>query len=756
MDELLDILNEEQIKPVRDTDGAVLVLAGAGSGKTRVLTSRIAYILREGKAKLSQILAITFTNKAAGEMKERLTSVIGEGDTRWICTIHSMCVKILREFSDRAGLKPNFSIYSETERANVIKKTFHELDFDDEKLLKSAKYHIANAKMLGLDPDQYARKYRAERGIDDVAAIYERYDKHLRENNALDFDDLLLETLRLLKRDEETRDYLADKFKYILVDEFQDTNAVQFDIIKYLSSKHGNLFAVGDDDQSIYGWRGAEIENILSFDKAFPQAKIYKLERNYRSTGSILKLANCIIKNNAVRRGKELWTEAGEGDKPVYYQAEEEAGEALYTARQISDAVAKGAKYSDFAVLMRINALTRSYEQEFTKYGIPYKVFGGFRFFERKEIKDILAYLRIISNPYDNEALERIINVPRRGIGARTVDIMYAYAQEEGLSLYDAAIDCESLPLTKSAKDKIKDFANLIKEFVLSALETPVAQLVRNVINLADLRSAYDDGTDEGDGKLANLDEFIASVDDFSRLNPSATLDEYLNQVTLSSDLDDMDEGDYVTVATIHAVKGLEFSNVFICGLEDGIMPSSRSNEDGRSEEEERRLMYVAITRAKDKLYLTRSKSRYLYGRRDLTKPSRFIIELAPELGSVVEKTPYYYAGNGKKYVGSYKSNYGGEERSQGRALYSSADGAESDVPAQNTGFKPFWGGQKKAVPSKPAEGGKYKVGMRVTHPKFGAGMIVALKNDGKIINVAFEEQGVKELAAALAPLTVI
>ena len=268
---------------------------------------------------------------------------------------------------------------------------------------------------------------------------------------------------------------------------------------------------------------------------------------------------------------------------------------------------------------MRINALTRSYEQEFTKYGIPYKVFGGFRFFERKEIKDILAYLRIISNPYDNEALERIINVPRRGIGARTVDIMYAYAQEEGLSLYDAAIDCEGLPLTKSAKDKIKDFANLIKEFVLSALETPVAQLVRNVINLADLRSAYDDGTDEGDGKLANLDEFIASVDDFSRLNPSATLDEYLNQVTLSSDLDDMDEGDYVTVATIHAVKGLEFSNVFICGLEDGIMPSSRSNEDGRSEEEERRLMYVAITRAKDKQYLTRSKSRYLYGRRDLT-----------------------------------------------------------------------------------------------------------------------------------------
>lgn len=546
MDELLDKLNEDQIKPVCDTEGAVLVLAGAGSGKTRVLTSRIAYILREGKAKLSQILAITFTNKAAGEMKERLSSVIGDGDSRWICTIHSMCVKILREYGEKAGIKPNFSIYSETERANVIKKAFHELDYDDEKLLKSAKYHIGNAKMLGLDPDQYARKNRGERGIDDAMRIYERYDEHLRKNNALDFDDLLLQTLRLLRRDEETRDYLSDKFRYVLVDEFQDTNTVQYEIIKLLSGKHGNLFAVGDDDQSIYGWRGAEIENILKFDKDFPQAKIYKLERNYRSTNGILKLANCIIKNNAVRRGKQLWTSAGDGEKPVYYQAEEETGEALFTARTISDAVARGAKYSDFAVLMRMNALTRSYEQEFTKYGIPYKVFGGFKFFERKEIKDILAYLRIISNPYDNEALERIINVPRRGIGAKTIETMYSYARSEGYSLYDAAVDCENLALPKGTRDKIRDFANLIKDFILSSVEMPVAQLVRVVLAQADIRAAYDDGSDEGDGKLANIDEFIASVDDFCRLNPQATLDEYLNQITLSSDLDEMDEGEYV------------------------------------------------------------------------------------------------------------------------------------------------------------------------------------------------------------------
>ncbi len=338
----MENLNEEQIKPVKDTEGAVLVLAGAGSGKTRVLTSRIAYILQQGKANLSSVLAITFTNKAAGEMKERLYKLLGEeSDTRWICTIHSMCVKILRDFADRAGLKSNFSIYSETERANIIKKAYQELDFDDEKLLKSAKYHIGNAKMLGLDPDLYGKKYRDEYGMENVVLIYDRYNRHLRENNALDFDDLLIETLRLLRGDEQTREYLSDKFKYILVDEFQDTNAVQYNIIKLLASKHGNIFAVGDDDQSIYGWRGAEIENIMRFDKDFVGAKVYKLERNYRSTKSILTLANAIIKNNAVRHGKTLWTEADEGDKPVYYQAEEEAGEALYAARIISDEIGR-------------------------------------------------------------------------------------------------------------------------------------------------------------------------------------------------------------------------------------------------------------------------------------------------------------------------------------------------------------------------------------------------------------------------------
>ncbi|MGN0818332.1 MAG: ATP-dependent helicase [Candidatus Coproplasma sp.] len=601
--EILKNLNNEQIKPVCDTEGPVLVLAGAGSGKTRVLTSRIAYILEKGLCAPSGILAITFTNKAAGEMRERLEGMLGDTAQMWICTIHSMCVKILRQFAESAGVKPNFSIYSETERNNVIKKTFKELDFDNEELLKDAKNHIGNAKTLGLYPDEYGARFADIPRMDDIVCIYEKYDNHLRSNNALDFDDLLLQTLRLLRRDREALDYLSSKFRYILVDEFQDTNSVQYNIIKLLSSKHRNLFAVGDDDQSIYGWRGAEIENILKFDKDFPDAKVYKLERNYRSTKSILNLANEIIKNNGARHPKTLWTDQEEGEKPELYEADEESGEALFAARKISDAVSRGGKYSDYAVLMRINALTRSYEQEFTKYGIPYKVFGGFKFFERKEIKDILAYLRLISNPFDDEALTRIINVPKRGIGGRTLEVMENYSVQSSLSLYDACLDAEFLPLTAGARSKIADFSSLIKNFVVASQSESVAQLVRDIISQADLRAAYDDGTDDGDAKLANLDEFIASVDDFCRLNPEATLDEYLNSVTLASDTDDMDDGNYVTLATIHSVKGLEFNGVFICGLEDGIMPSSRSEKDPKSLEEERRLMYVAITRTRKNLY---------------------------------------------------------------------------------------------------------------------------------------------------------
>ena len=632
IDEILEKLNDEQIKPVLQTEGAVLVLAGAGSGKTRVLTSRIAYLVEEKGVPADAILAITFTNKAANEMKERLSSIV-DVNRAWVCTIHSMCVRILRMYADEAGIKSNFSIYSETERNNIVKKSFQECDYDDEKLLKSVKYHIGNAKMLGLEPEYYAILNKNEPDIDDVTKVYERYQKHLRENNALDFDDLLNETRNLLKTNRDAREYLSGRFRYILVDEFQDTNEVQYEIIRYLSSVHKNLFVVGDDDQSIYGWRGAKLENILHFEKDFKDAKVFKLQRNYRSTKSILKLANTVIHNNSRRKDKTLWTENEEGAPAKVYEAEQEDGEARYVAQTIAGLMKQGYKFSDFAVLMRLNALTRSFEQEFTGDGIPYKVFGGFKFFERKEIKDLLAYLRLINNPFDSEAAMRIINFPKRGIGAKTVDTLQNYAFANETSVYDVLLfDLDELGLNSGAKEKLIGFRDLIKELVVDSQDMPVNELTKKLIENTKMREAYADDSDESINKRANIEEFVNAVEEYCKLNPDATLTDYLNQVTLSSDTDEMDDSDYVTLATVHAVKGLEFRGVFIVGLEENIMPVSRAVNNDEDMEEERRLMYVAITRAKDRLYMTRSKSRYLYGKREPTMRSRFLKELSSEV----------------------------------------------------------------------------------------------------------------------------
>ena len=805
----MKLLNEEQIKPVLDTEGAVLVLAGAGSGKTRVLTSRIAHILYQGLCQPSNVLAITFTNKAAGEMKERLSATLGDVETMWVCTIHSMCVRILRRFGEAGGVKPNFSIYSETERNNVIKKVVKEMELD-EKIIKSSKFHIGNAKMLGLDPDQYYLKHKNDSDIRTVTEVYERYNEYLTGCNALDFDDLLVQTLRLLRGHPDVREYLADKFRYIHVDEFQDTNAVQFNIIKLLASKHGNLFAVGDDDQSIYGWRGAEIENILKFDKDFPDAKIYKLQRNYRSTKSILELANLVIARNGNRHKKTLWTDAEQGATPEYIQSDDEKDEAFFATKTINAAVYAGAKYSDFAVLMRINALSRSFEQEFAKYGVPYKVFGGFKFFERKEIKDMLAYMRLISNPFDDEAFLRIINVPRRGIGARTLEVMEVYAKTNSLSLYETCMDVDALSLPQSAKQKVSAFGKLIKDFVISSFEKTVSELVRQIMTDTDIQSAYDDHTDEGDAKLANLEEFLAAVDDFVKLNPDADLNDYLNQVTLAADTDEMDDGNYVTIATIHAVKGLEFKNVILCGMEEGIMPTSRSRDDPSAMEEERRLMYVAITRAEKGLWITRSKSRYLYGHREATAPSPFIKDIRDKMRVTGDDIGGYgsYGNYGRRssYGGGYGSygggygNYGGRgygtrAPSYGgdgydgdfwendvrpsrptRSLYSSDEGYSPDpAPTQRPvsgnsawskptkSFSPASsfsssGGATTAGGSQTANGkaNKYSVGCKVRHPKFGRGTVIALKNGGSVVNVAFEGQGIKELSASIAPLEIL
>ncbi len=787
MEELLEKLNEEQKKPVLQTEGAVLVLAGAGSGKTRVLTTRIAYLVEEKRVPPEGILAITFTNKAANEMKERLSEFV-DTSRMWVCTIHSMCVRIIRMYAGEMGIGSNFSIYSETERNNIIKKSFQECDFDDEKLLKSVKFHIGNAKMLGFEPDRYAEEYAGEREIDEIYKVYTRYQKHLRENNALDFDDLLNETRNLLKSNEDARRYLGGKFRYILVDEFQDTNAVQYEIIRMLASVHGNLFAVGDDDQSIYGWRGAKIENILHFERDFKGANFFKLERNYRSTKHILQLANTVIKNNGHRKDKTLWTENDEGAPAKVYEAEEESGEARYVAQTIAGLLRQGYRYADFAILMRINALTRAFEQEFTGDGIPYKVFGGFKFFERKEIKDLLAYLRLINNPFDSEAALRIINFPKRGIGAKTVDTLQRYAFETEGSVYDALLDIDEMGFTAGTREKLIGFRELVKKWIVSSQDAAVNDLVKEIVADTKMREAYADDSDESINKRANIEEFINSVDEYCKLNQGASLTDYLNQVTLSSDTDDMDDGNYVTLATVHAVKGLEFKTVFVCGMEENTMPISRAVDNDDDMEEERRLMYVAITRAKERLYLTRSKSRYLYGKREPTSRSRFLKELSPviELPKEERRASYGYSdwndpesyGNGAYGGGRYATNdeFGGRRSSfgggynsrengaikrsswQGNAYGGSGYGSRS-APTQKSGGFVFGGVGKANKPTAPAKDlSGFGIGKKVRHPKFGNGTVVGLRGAGSnmILDIAFEGLGIKQLSAALAPLTIL
>ncbi|MBO7377860.1 MAG: UvrD-helicase domain-containing protein, partial [Clostridia bacterium] len=512
MDEILAKLNEEQIKPVIDTEGAVLVIAGAGSGKTRVLTSRIAYLIKEKRVSPSNILAITFTNKAADEMRLRLERMVDDADGMWVCTIHGMCNKILRQNIYYLGYDKNYSIYSEADRDRVTKRLSAAFGYDDDKFLKRAKWHISNAKMLGLSPKNYHDEMQDERDIDKYCEFYAAYDEELKASNALDFDDLLLKTRDILANFEKVRNYYSEKFKYVHVDEFQDTNALQFEIINLLTKNYGNIFVVGDDDQSIYGWRGAEIKNILNFGDDHPDAKVYKLERNYRSTKKILRLANAVIKNNSLRKNKTLWTENDEGVKIEVFNASDETNEATYAAVQIKNLMARGFHAGDFAVLMRINAMSRVFEQEFLKYNIPYKVFGGFKFFERKEVKDLIAYLRIIVNPLDNDALIRIINVPKRGIGDKTIEIISDYAKSRGVCLYDGILEVDSLDLPAATKARVTGFKKLIVKLMIeSDVLSPVA-LLQKVIEETGYTALFSGDSEEDYSKLANINELISSV----------------------------------------------------------------------------------------------------------------------------------------------------------------------------------------------------------------------------------------------------
>lgn len=747
----LNSLNEEQLKPVMQTEGAVLVTAGAGSGKTRVLTFRIAYILNELKVKPYEILAITFTNKAANELRERLYGMEAPANDVWGFTFHGFCLRILRKFIYKLpNYNSNFSIYAEQEKEHCIKRIAKELSID-EKEIKNLIYNISQAKSLGISPAEFKSRYSFIDDCDTIAHVYAIYDKELQRQNALDFDDLLIKALYLLKNDEEVRTYCQTRFKYIHVDEFQDTNSVQYEILKILAAKNKNIFVVGDENQSIYSWRGAVINILADFINTY-NPSIYKLEQNYRSTKNILALANKIIANNTERLDKKLWTENADGADVKYYAARSDGDEADFVVQTIHNLKKTyNYKLSDFAILMRINALSRTFEERFMLYGVPHKIYGGFKFYERKEVKDILAYLKIIGNHNDNEAIARVINFPKRGIGDGTVQQLLNYANVNGTTLYDVIFGLDkNEDLPAGVIKKVLPFTNVLQciDNAYNAYKSggTLFDLTCYIIRAGGFKEFYAENTEENEARKNNIRELAHGIEQFEQANPSAGLDEYLQQISLYSDLDEMDEaGDCVNIATIHSAKGLEFKVVFVVGLEDGVFPDSRKAESKGEMEEERRLMYVAVTRAKERLYLTRAKSRFRFGERKDAMPSEFLRECGFEDEKPKESVYSNYSGRYDSYRGerSY-SSYGDSYNREEVPVYSSQPREKKTVTTKIT-----------APEKKPQKDlSKFGAGCKVRHKKFGEGTVVSLDASGEpYVEVEFNGIGKLKLLLAYAPL---
>ncbi len=727
MNLLLSDLNEEQRKPVLDTEGAVLVTAGAGSGKTRLLTHRIAYLVSEKGVAPYHILAITFTNKAANEMRERLEKMLpSAADDMLISTFHSMCVRILRRFIDRLSeYEKNFSIYGEDEKERIVKNIIKEKSYADEELPKKAIWAISDAKNGGYSPEEYKQHNEYYEWAEEIYEIYKGYEAELKKSNALDYDDLLLVTYRLLRENADALDYCQNKFRYIHVDEFQDTNTIQYELVRLMAAKYGNVFVVGDEDQSIYGWRGADFRNIFNFTHDFPDCRTYKLEQNYRSTKNILALANKIIKNNTTRLDKTLWTDNEDGDAIEFLRAGSENEEASAVVNSIIGWVRRGKyKFSDFAILMRLNALSRSFEEKLLQYGIPHKIFGGFKFFERKEIKDLLAYLKLLNNPADNEAMLRVINFPKRGIGDGTLSQLVHYSQVTGKSLFDVVVEIERNPdLPMPLIRKLTGFSQLLCALREKKESESITDLVMDLVAMLQLHVLYGGDSEESRNRRMHVEEFVASVRQYEENNEGGTLEDYLQMISLYSDTEEMDGTDFVSVATAHSAKGLEFKVVYIVGMEEGIFPIIRM-EANDEEEEERRLFYVAVTRAREKLYVTCSDSRFLYGQRKQMFPSRFLKEA--------------------DFVPSYTPSR--------RRLYREALANGTATPSSGTAIRQ----QPQAVPVRQEVNfDGFAAGAEVMHPKFGKGVIVNIsdENNGKYAQVSFEKVGKITLALEYAPL---
>ena len=713
-------LNDEQQKALLQTEGAVLVTAGAGSGKTRLLTHRIAFLISKGVDPFN-ILAITFTNKATREMLERVEKMCDDGDKVWISTFHSMCAKILRIEIERLGYSRSFTIYAEDDSEKVVKEILNEMSLAEDKWKRNVLFHLSNWKNTATTLSEYEEAMHDVVDIKKIVKIMAEYENRLKKNNALDFDDLLIKTLQLFKQNDDVLYKYANRFRYILVDEFQDTNTVQYELLKTLASVHGNIFVVGDEDQCIYSWRGANFKNIFMLKKDFPDVKIFKLERNYRSSKSILDRANKLIANNRSRYDKKLWTEKAEGDAPVIYNALDERDEALFVASKIENMLRLGAKPSDFAILMRLNALTRNLEEALLSYNIPHKIYGGFKFYERAEIKNVISYLRLFVNPDDDVAFLRVINFPKRGIGDGAIKKLKDLAG--GQSLLKTILSDE-LSLDVQLRNKLKPFIETYK--FLSNLSIKPDDFVCEVIDKFKLRDAYDFKTEDGLNKIMNLSAFEAGVKEYVKLNENATLSDYLENITLTTDADAIGEEGFVTIATVHAVKGLEFKYVFIIGLEEGIFPISRSNSS-EDLEEERRLMYVAVTRAEEKVFLTHCSKRFLYGKTSYQIPSRFCKELG-----FYDFKPFKISKN-----------------------RDALDDFGFNNSKNNFDFKTQVFENKSQISAK-YDVSKYKEMQKVRHPKFGEGVIEKISSDGLVADINFVGFGIKSLMLEIAPLTIL
>jgi DNA helicase-2/ATP-dependent DNA helicase PcrA len=627
---LLESLNPTQLDAVKHTEGPLLILAGAGSGKTRVLTHRIAYILDQGLAAPEEVLAITFTNKAAGEMKDRVALLVGPDSRKmWVSTFHALCARILRVHAEKLGYKREFTIYDGADQVRLVKRCIVELGKDPKRFNpRSFVAQISATKNVLLTPEDYLRStegYIAE----NVAEVYDLYQKRLYENNAMDFDDLIMQAVALLEIFAEVR----ERFKYIHVDEYQDTNHAQYRLVNILAAAHHNLCVVGDDDQSVYSFRGADIRNVLDFERDYPEAKVVKLEQNYRSTQTILDAANAVVANNASRKSKELWTAGPQGERISIYTAVDEYAEARFVVSEIERLVDSGASPRDVAVFYRTNAQSRAMEDVLVREGVPYQIVGGVRFYERAEIKDAMAYLAVISNPSDSGALERIINVPKRGLGSTSVARLQDHARRNGISLYEALAEADAVDLTGAAKKACRAVKDLFEGWRVAAREIPPAELIGAVLEESSYRAELEaENTIESESRLENLEELINAAKAYERVEPEPTLGGFLQEQALYSDQDTLDtEGGQVALMTLHNAKGLEFDHVFVVGMEEGTFPHARSLDE-QNLEEERRLCYVGITRARASLTLSYAKLRSSWGEREYQMPSRFLSEIPEAL----------------------------------------------------------------------------------------------------------------------------